>query len=124
AHNQQYRQELLALLVQRSWTPGTVTLASGKTSDFYIDCKQTLLCARGAWITGILVHDYVKHLRHSGERIDALGGLTLGADPIAMAAATVSAATKEPVDAFIIRKEPKGHGTQSWLEGGKHLPAN
>jgi orotate phosphoribosyltransferase len=116
------RKRLLALLKERSWRRGPVVLASGRTSDFYLDCKQTALSAEGAQLIGALVFDHVRALRKQGLRIDGVGGLTLGADPIAVATAVTSQLASEPVQAFIIRKEPKGHGTGAWMEGSASLP--
>lgn len=115
------KKQLLTLLAQRSWRRGKVVLASGKTSDFYIDCKQTALSADGAALIGNLVCDYVQALRSRGVAVEGVGGITLGADPIAVAAAVTSVARGTPVHAFVIRKEPKGHGTGQWLEGGNNL---
>lgn len=115
---------LLELLAHLSWRKGPVTLASGKVSDFYIDCKQTALNAEGARLIGERALSIVESIRAGGQSVAGVGGLTLGADPIAMATALASAETASPVHAFIIRKEPKGHGTAAWLEGGKNLPEN
>lgn len=117
------RARLLELLKELSWQRGRVTLASGKQSDFYIDCKQTALNAEGASLVGELVFEHAQSLRARGVRLDGVGGMTLGADPISSAAAVVSQHRGAPLHAFIIRKEPKGHGTDQWLEGGKSLPA-
>jgi orotate phosphoribosyltransferase len=117
------RKRLLALLAERSWKRGPVVLASGRTSDFYMDCKQTSLHAEGAALIGALVFAHVQALRASGVVVDGVGGLTLGADPIAVATALVSAQEGAPVHAFIIRKEAKGHGTSAWVEGARNLPA-
>ena len=116
------RARLLELLKQLSWQRGRVVLSSGKTSDFYIDCKQTALNAEGSALVGELVFEHAQALRQQGVRIDGVGGITLGADPIAAAAAVVSFQRGAPMHAFIIRKEPKGHGTGQWVEGGKSLP--
>ena len=118
------RERLLTLLKQLSWTRGRVILASGKESDFYLDCKQTALNAEGAALIGELVFEHVQALRQRGVRIEAVGGMTLGADPIATATAVVSFQRGAPVHAFIVRKEPKGHGTAAWIEGQKSLPAD
>jgi len=117
------KRRLRDLLAERSLKRGTVKLASGKISDFYLDCKQTALCAEGAAVIGALVFEHVEDLRRSGKSIAAVGGLTLGADPIAVATAVTSQQSGAPVDAFIIRKEPKGHGTGSWIEGAAKLAA-
>lgn len=115
------KARLLRVLAELSWQRGEVVLASGKTSSFYIDCKQTALNAEGATLIGELLFAHVQALRARGVRVDGVGGITLGADPIATACAVVSHQRGAPVHAFIIRKEPKGHGTGAWLEGGKSL---
>ncbi len=107
----------------KSWRRGEVVLASGKTSDFYVDGKQTSLSAEGAALIGHLAFAHVQELRAQGLTVDGVGGLTLGADPIAVACSVVSHIKGAPVHAFVIRKEPKGHGTGAWLEGGKSLGA-
>ncbi|HSI03165.1 MAG TPA: phosphoribosyltransferase family protein, partial [Myxococcota bacterium] len=78
--------------------------------------------AEGAYLIGKLVFEHVRELRNKGVTIEGVGGLTLGADPIAVATALTSQAAGEPVQAFIIRKEPKGHGTGAWMEGSAMLP--
>lgn len=116
------RQRLLALLKDLSWTRGEVTLASGRTSNFYIDTKQTSLNAEGGLLVGELVFAHIQRLRAEGMTIAAVGGITLGADPISTAAAVVAQQHGEPAHAFIIRKEPKGHGTGMWVEGLRNVP--
>ena len=128
------RARLLELLRTLSFERRKVVLASGKESDFYIDCKRTALTAEGHTLVGRVLWDRVRRLRPA---VRAVGGLTLGADPIASAIAMASwldlearqaagarAAGPEdtPVDAFIVRKEPKGHGTGQWIEGRKTIP--
>ncbi|MFY9269284.1 MAG: orotate phosphoribosyltransferase [Candidatus Manganitrophaceae bacterium] len=88
------------------------TLSSGRKSHFYIDCKKVTLDAEGATWVGLLVLDQITDLD-----IDAIGGMTLGADPIATAVAVLSYETGHPLSAFIVRKEPKGYGTQGYIEG-------
>lgn len=107
---------LVALLREKSVKTGTFQLASGKTSDFYVDARQTTLHAEGAWLVGKLV------LERLHPSVQAVGGMTLGADPIACAAAALSGETERLVHAFLIRKEPKGHGTASQVEGTGNLP--
>jgi orotate phosphoribosyltransferase len=116
------KARLLELLRALSWQRGEVVLASGKKSDFYIDCKQTALNAEGARLIGQLVFEHAAGLRQAGVALAGVGGLTLGADPIAVAAAVYSAEQDAPLHAFVVRKEPKGHGTRQWLEGGRNLP--
>lgn len=117
------RARLLRLLSELSWRKGPVTLASGKVSDFYIDCKQTALNAEGAALIGQLTFEHVQTLRNQGLRVDGVGGLTLGADPLAVATAVYSFIKNDPVHAFIIRKDPKDHGTAVWVEGAKNVPS-
>jgi orotate phosphoribosyltransferase len=106
-------------LTARAYERREVVLASGKPSNFYIDCKQVTLSAEGHFLVGLLVNA----LLAEGPRVEAVGGLTLGADPLASATATLSWLGSRPVDAFYVRKEPKGHGTGQWLEGLKNLRA-
>lgn len=112
------RQALLALLTTRSFARRKVMLASGRESDFYIDVKQTALHALGSLLLGRLLFEQLRR----GEPVLAAGGLTLGADPLVTAVSVYSALEGAPVDAFIVRKEPKGHGTGQWIEGVKALP--
>lgn len=117
------KRRLLALLSELSWRRGPVVLASGRTSDFYLDCKQTALHSEGAYVIGQLVMHHIQSLRAEGHTLVGVGGITLGADPIAVAAAVLSNLPgNKPVHAFVIRKEPKGHGTAAWLEGANNLP--
>jgi len=112
------RDRLLEILKEKSYEKREVTLASGRKSDFYIDCKQTTLDAEGAYLTGKLMYEIIAGLDGN---IEGAGGLTLGADPIATAVSIASFQAGKPLPAFIIRKEPKGHGTGQWLEGTKNL---
>lgn len=113
------RAELLSLIREKSYEERAVTLASGRQSNFYVDGKQTALHPRGAYLIGRL---FVDRLPLFGAP-RGVGGLTLGADPLATATSLVSGLEGAGVPAFIVRKEPKGHGTQSWIEGKKNLPA-
>jgi orotate phosphoribosyltransferase len=105
------RAELLAML-RSSMAEGTVTLASGKVSDFYIDGRLTSLSGHGLTLIGEVFYDLLKD-----EKLDAVGGPTLGADPIVAAVAMTFAQKGHPINAFIIRKEPKSHGKSNWVEG-------
>jgi orotate phosphoribosyltransferase len=110
------KDELLALLTERSFAhrpDRPFQLSSGKTSPYYLDGKKTTLDARGAILVGRLLFERLR-----GRGIAAVGGLTLGADPVALAVAMTSELNGEPMRAFIVRKEPKGHGTDNWIEGG------
>lgn len=108
-------RELLAILRERSVRRGQFTLASGRSSDLYVDVRQTALHARGSWLIGRLI------LARLHPDAIAVGGMTLGADPIAAAAATLSTTLDRPVHGFIIRKQPKGHGAGGYLVGDSNL---
>lgn len=115
------RTNLLALLRQQSLFKGDFTLASGAQSSYYVDCKLTTLDPHGAWWAGQLVWNLIRKSESQlGVRIDAAGGLTMGADPIALAAAMVSVwAGESPcLRAFAVRKTAKQHGQGKRLEGG------
>jgi orotate phosphoribosyltransferase len=113
------RARLLELLRTLSFERRKVILASGKESDFYVDCKRTTLTAEGHVLVGRLLLERVRAIR---PLVRGIGGLTLGADPIASAVALTSFLEGEPVDAFVVRKEPKGHGTGQWVEGRRTIP--
>jgi orotate phosphoribosyltransferase len=112
------RARLLTLLKELSYAQREVTLASGKKSDFYIDCKQTMLTSEGHFLVGMLTTALIEREAPDAR---AAGGLTMGADPIASAVATWSFLAGRPLDAFYVRKEPKGHGTQAWIEGDRRV---
>ena len=117
------RDRLLALLTERSFSEREIVLSSGRKSNFYVDCKQTTLDAEGHVLVGrLLLARIDAYERRTGREIAAVGGLTLGADPIASAVSMTSALAGRPIPAFIVRKEPKGHGTASWLEGASNIP--
>ena len=112
------RERLLQLLKRLSYEQREVTLASGQKSNFYIDCKQAVLTAEGHFLVGALFH---RILSEQAREIEAIGGVTMGADPLASAVSTVSFIAGRPLAAFYVRKEPKGHGTGQWLEGTRSL---
>lgn len=112
------RQRLRQLLLDKSYRQGTFTLTSGRTSDFYIDGKQTTLDAEGAYLCGRLLFELIG--AHP-DPIGAVGGMTLGADPLVTAVAVVSYLENQPIPAFIVRKEAKGHGTGNAIEGKHNL---
>jgi len=114
------RQRLKSILLEKSYRQGTFTLTSGKTSDFYIDGKQTTLSAEGAYLCGRLLFDLI---REEKTPIAAVGGMTLGADPLVTAVSIVSYLEQAPIPAFIVRKEAKGHGTGNYIEGLKNMAA-
>ncbi len=111
------RERLKEIIIKLSYEKRKVTLASGRESDFYFDGKQTTLHPEGGYLTGKLFFESIRDVPD----IEGVGGLTLGADPIATATSVVSYLEGRPIPAFIIRKEPKGHGTGAWLEGRKNF---
>lgn len=113
------RARLLELLRVRSFQEREVVLSSGLTSNFYIDCKQVSLDAEGAMLIGELFHAMISEVAPGAV---AVGGLTMGADPLATATSIMSFQAGAPRSAFLVRKEPKGHGTNQWVESTK-LPA-
>lgn len=112
------RSRLLGLFTRLSFERRPVTLASGKKSDFYLDLKRALLTAEGHFLVGKLALDAIVRFFPEAR---AAGGMTLGADPIASAVSLSSYLEGRPLAAFIVRKEPKGHGTGQWIEGRKNL---
>jgi orotate phosphoribosyltransferase len=112
------RARLLSELARLSYERREVTLASGLKSNFYIDCKQTVLTAEGHFLVGSL---FLGLVRERAPDVRAIGGLTMGADPLASAVSTLSYVAGPPLAAFYVRKEPKGHGTGQWMEGIKSL---
>ncbi|MCC6464933.1 MAG: orotate phosphoribosyltransferase [Planctomycetes bacterium] len=104
--------EELKRLVKATVAEGTVKLASGATSDFYIDGRLTTLTGRGLHLASRLLWERIR-----GLNIVAVGGPTMGADPIIAGILVESAAQGAPVNGFIIRKEAKGHGMQKLVEG-------
>lgn len=113
------RERLLALLRANAFQEREVVLSSGRTSNFYLDCKQVSLDAEGATLIGELFHAVIEEV---APQAVAVGGLTLGADPLATATSVVSFQRGRPRAAFLVRKEPKGHGTNQWIESTR-LPA-
>ena len=112
--------DLKAILLDKSVRTGTFTLASGKTSDLYIDCRVTTLDPVGANLVGEIGWAAVRErIRREGLAIDATGGMTMGADPISLAIGMTSARLHpdEALQVFTVRKEPKGHGRGKQIEG-------
>ncbi|MFN3197808.1 MAG: orotate phosphoribosyltransferase [Bradymonadia bacterium] len=119
------RQRLLELLKALSFARRDVVLASGQSSNVYIDCKQTALHPEGAWHLGGLMLEAVQGIEaRTGLTAGAVGGMTLGADPLATAVSLAGFRAGRHLPAFIVRKTQKGHGTDQWLEGQKNMPAD
>jgi orotate phosphoribosyltransferase len=120
AQSQTHAQQLLSLLARISFKLGQFTLSSGGTSDYYIDCRTTTLHAEGGRLTG---HAIVELLEAKGIEAEAVGGLTMGADPIVSNVATASAwrAIEKPgsplIHGFLVRKAEKAHGAKRRIEG-------
>jgi orotate phosphoribosyltransferase len=111
------RAELLELLRDRSFARKRVVLASGKESDFFIDCKQTVLSAAGHRASGEVMLAAVVAMGPC----DAVAGVELGGCPLASAVSLTSCASRSPLDAIYVRKEAKDHGSKRQLEGDAHL---
>lgn len=104
------RHQLLRLLATKSFRLGEFKLSSGASSDYYVDCRTTTLHAKGAKLTGEV---FLEEIRARGWRPQAIGGLTMGADPIVVAVSVVSG----EIDGFLVRKAEKQHGTGQRIEG-------
>ena len=104
------RQKLLSILAHKSFRLGEFKLSSGGTSDYYIDCRTTTLDAQGSRLTGEV---FLEEIRHRGWKPQAIGGLTMGADPIVVAVSVVSG----DIHGFLVRKAEKQHGTGQRIEG-------
>ena len=105
------RDRLLEMLIERSLEIKPVTLSSGRKSDYYIDCKRVTLSPEGAYLTAKLMLEIIR------PEVSAVGGLTLGADPIVSSISVLSHLKGRGLAALIVRKEPKKHGTMSYVEG-------
>jgi orotate phosphoribosyltransferase len=107
---QSSRENLLRILAQKSFRLGEFKLSSGGTSDYYIDCRTTTLDAKGSRLTGEV---FLEEIRNQGWKPQAIGGLTMGADPIVVAVSVVSG----DLHGFLVRKAEKQHGTGQRIEG-------
>ena len=103
------KEELLSMLKEKAYRRGEFKLSSGKTSEHYVNCKPVTLTGRGLTLISMMMLEYVE--------TPVVAGLTLGADPLVSGVAVCSALDKKLIDALIVRKEPKGHGTGAWIEG-------
>ena len=103
------KDELLTRLKESPYKKGEYTLSSGKTSEHYVNCKPVTLTGRGLTLASMMLLEHVD--------TPVVAGLTLGADPLVSGVAVCSALDMRMVDALIVRKEPKGHGTGAWIEG-------
>jgi orotate phosphoribosyltransferase len=109
------KDRLIELIIEKAFKYSkepVFKLVSGRMSNYYFNCKAVTLHPEGMYIIGNLVFDLIRALDVKG-----IGGLTLGADPIAYAVAYTSYLKGKPVEAFVVRKTPKSHGTMQWIEG-------
>lgn len=116
------KENLVRVVRAKSYREGDFTLASGQKSSFYIDMKATTLDPEGADLLGQLAVEVLEeYSRKCGKKIEGVGGLTLGADPIATAVSLSAYRKRIRWPAFIVRKEAKGHGTGQYVEGKENL---
>jgi orotate phosphoribosyltransferase len=116
----QAKSELLKLLKLKSFFRGDFTLASGAKSNYYIDCRLTTLDAQGAWLVGQVMLPLIRQMEQTTNKsVKSIGGLTMGADPVALATAIASyqADSQNPIHTFVVRKSPKAHGQTKLIEG-------
>ncbi len=109
-----YLERLKQRIREKSLFRGQVTLSSGKSSDYYLDCRLTTLDPEGSVL---VAHAILELLAAEGIRADAIGGMSIGADPIVSAVATLSYLQGRPLRGFLVRKERKEHGRQKRIEG-------
>jgi orotate phosphoribosyltransferase len=111
------KDKLLKIIKTLSYEEGDFVLASGKRSTYYIDAKETTLNPEGMFLVGKLMYEITREL----PGIEAVGGVSIGGDPLVCAVVLESFNKKDNLAGFLIRKEPKGHGTNRWVEGAKNL---
>jgi orotate phosphoribosyltransferase len=107
-------RELIGLVEAKALKRGTFRLASGREASFYLDAKQVVLDAHGAMLVGRAI---LQRLRSLGPLPAAVGGMSIGADPITSAVITMAGVEGLPLKGFMVRKEPKDHGTKKYVEG-------
>ena len=112
------RNEFLALLKEEAYKKGDFKLSSGRKSEHYVNCKPVTLQGDALMFVSWCMFECIE------EDCDAVGGLTLGADPLVAGVPIVAAIEERPMDGLIVRKEPKGHGTQAWIEGPELAPGS
>ena len=112
------RNDFIALLKEEAYRKGDFKLSSGKKSEHYVNCKPGTLQGDALMYISWCMFECLE------EDCDAIGGLTLGADPLVAGVAIVSAIEERYMDGLIVRKEPKGHGTKAWIEGPELAPGS
>lgn len=113
------RARLAALLYEKSYMEGNFTLSSGRTSDYYFDCRQSSLHPEGAWLIGSLFFHMLRDMK-----VDAVAGMTMGADPLVTATSLVAYSNNVHLPALIVRKEAKNHGAGRSVEGLANVAGN
>ncbi len=111
------RARLLDIMKKLSYEEGEFILKSGKKSSFYIDARETTLNPEGMYLAGSIMYKMVKDMTD----IEAVGGVSVGADPLVCSVVLYAYHQKDSLSGFFIRKEPKGHGRSLWIEGAKNL---
>ncbi len=111
------RDQLRDLIVELAVVRGRVTLSSGRAADYYVDLRRVTLHHRGGPLVGHVLLDRLEEVGLGTAEVDAVGGLTLGADPVALALLHAAASRGQDLDAFVVRKEAKAHGMQRRIEG-------
>jgi orotate phosphoribosyltransferase len=111
------REQLRDLITELAVVHGRVTLASGQEADYYVDLRRVTLHHRAAPLVGHVLLDLLEEVGLGAGEIDAVGGLTMGADPVALALLNAAASRGQNLDAFVVRKEGKSHGLQRRIEG-------
>ncbi len=117
ADTQTLKARLAEILYEKSYMEGDFTLSSGRKSDYYFDCRQTSLNPEGAWLIGSI---FLRMLEGAG--VQAVAGMTMGADPLVTATSMVAHSKGIYLPALIVRKEPKGHGAGRSVEGLANVP--
>ncbi len=112
------KKRLAKLLLEKSYIEGEVILTSGKKSNYYFDCKPTALSPEGAYLIGRIFFNMLS------PEVKAVAGITLGGDPLVSAVTIISYYEKRPLPGLIVRKEPKGHGTNKFIEGLVNVEEN
>ncbi len=106
------KRRLARILIEKSYKEGDFTLASGRKSDYYFDCRVTALHPEGSWLIGTLFNKLLADVDIKG-----VGGMTLGADPLVSSTTVISHENNRPLAGLLVRKEAKGHGTGQYVEG-------
>ncbi len=112
------KKRLIEIVLERTFRYSekpSFKLAAGGKSSYYFNCKPTTLSTEGMYLVGNLMYDLLRSRK--SWKVKGIGGLTLGADPISNAIAYTSYLKKDPLESFVVRKEPKKHGTMLWVEG-------